>query len=152
MNRIENNWNSLDFIRFQCYFSTINTINTFFEFNLWGRLPRFAGSFVVRALLAPGPSLSGWKRWPRSLKQWQAMKINHERHFFKCIKTAERLNSKNIEKCISKKQNLEKCISEHTFYEMYKYAPAATQNTQNQIRARIHIRNFGTFPQIILGP
>ena len=32
------------------------------------------------------------------------MKINHERHFFKCIKTAERLNSQNIEKCISKQK------------------------------------------------
>jgi len=47
---------------------------------------------------------------------------------------------------------LEKCISEHTFYEMYKYAPAANPNTQNQIRARINIRIFGTFRQIILGP
>ena len=76
------------------------------------------------------------------------MKINHERHFFKCIKTAERLNSKNIEKCISKKNDvLEKCISEHTFYEMYKHALAATQNTQNQIRAQINIRIFGTFPK-----
>ena len=46
---------------------------------------------------------------------------------------------------------LEKCISEHTFYEMYKYAPAATQHTQNQIRARIHIRIFETFPKIIFG-
>ena len=34
---------------------------------------------------------------------------------------------------------------------MYKYAPAATQNTQNQIRARINIRIFGTFPPIIFG-
>ena len=78
------------------------------------------------------------------------MKINHERHFFKCIKTAEAAKfNKVLKMYFEKKKNdfLEKCISGHTFYEMYKYAPAATRNTQNQIRARINIRIFGTFPQ-----